>query len=349
MLRELCSDASFGFELMLNYDGDIRRSNVFGVLVTLLLQLAAPRVPSLRGAYRLAECDVGGGQGILGLSGIPLSQAAVGPAATASEAYTARTPTQQQSPSGYSPSSVSTTTAAESNKSHHHGAFHLRRAPTRSPLKASRSSADTNTAAATENLVTDAAGVMRPAGLSNVNRLALAAVLRLISSLASLCDSMQHSSIPEQEEEEGKDFHLDKAQLDRESAAAYFLRVQDMQLLSKRRKHKALLSYGASIFNSNSKEAISQLEGLGLLPTPATPRSTALFLKETGGLDLRAVGLYLSANKPWNAQVSCKSCRPPGSCFSLPFPVAQQGDPRRVATLGPGPGVVHTFVMAFYL
>ncbi|CDJ27700.1 sec7 domain-containing protein, putative [Eimeria mitis] len=304
MLRELCSDASFGFELMLNYDSDIRRSNVFGVLVTLLLQLAAPRVPSLRGAYRFAECDIEGGQGHPWLSGTSLSHAAVGVAATASEASTAKTPTQQQSPSGSSPSSVSTTAAAESSKSHHHGAFHLRRAPPRSPLKASRSSADANAAVAMENWATDAAGVTRPAGLSNVNRLALAAVLRLISSLASLCDSMKHTSTVEQQQrQEAKELHIDKPQFDRESAAAYFLRVQEMQPISQRRKHKALLSYGATVFNSNTKEAISQLEGLGLLPTPATPRSTALFLKETGGLDLRAVGLYLSANKPWNAQV----------------------------------------------
>ncbi|CDJ49832.1 sec7 domain-containing protein, putative [Eimeria brunetti] len=302
MVRELCSDASFGFELMLNYDSDIRRSNLFGVLVTLLLQLAAPRVPSLRAAYRFSECELEGGQGTLGGSGTPLSHAAVGQA-TASEASVAKTPTQQQSPSWSSPSSVSTTAAVDSSKSHHHSAFHIRRAPPRSPLKASRSSADTNVAVATENLATDAAGVTRPAGLSNVNRLALAAVLRLISSLASLCDSMKHSSRPEKPQQQEKEFHMDKAQLDSESAAAYFLRVQAMQSLSQRRKHKALLSYGAAVFNSNSKEAIPQLEGLGLLPTPATPRSTALFLKETGGLDLRAVGLYLSSSKPWNAQV----------------------------------------------
>ncbi|CDI75740.1 sec7 domain-containing protein, putative [Eimeria praecox] len=303
MLRELCSDASFGVELMLNYDSDIRHSNVFGVLVTLLLQLTAPRVPCLRGAYRFAGCDLEGGQGLLGVMGIPLSHAASGPAGTASEASAAKTPTQQQSPSGSSPSSVSTAAAAEGSKSHHHSAFHLRRAPPRSPLKASRSSADANAAVAAENISTDAAGVTRPAGLSNVNRLALAAVLRLISSLASLCDSMKHRSAPEQQQQEEKEYHIDKAQLDRESAAAYFLRTQDMQLLSQRRKRKALLSYGAAVFNSNTKEAIPQLEALGLLPTPATPRSTALFLKETGGLDLRSVGLYLSSNKPWNTQV----------------------------------------------
>lgn len=303
MLRELCSDASFGFELVLNYDSDIRRSNVFGVLVTLLLQLAAPRVPSLRGAYRFAEYDNEGGGGLMGASGTPLSHATLGQVATGPESSASKTPTHQLSPSGSSPSSVSAMAVAESNKSHHHGAFHLRRAPTRSPLKASRSAADTNVAASTENLATDAAGVTRPAGLSNVNRLALAGVLRLISSLASLCDNVKHRSVPEQQQEEAKEFHIDTAQLNSESAAAYFLRVQEMLPLSQRRKHKALLSYGAAVFNSNTKEAISQLEGLGLLPTPATPRSTALFLKETGGLDLRAVGLYLSSNKPWNAQV----------------------------------------------
>lgn len=302
MLRELCSDPSFGVELFLNYDCDIQRSNVFGVLLALLMQLAAPRIPSPRGSYRLTEYEMDGVHGHLG-SGGPLSPQTATVAPITSDVPVAKTPQPHHSPSSSSPSSVSSSIFGESAKSHHHGAFHLRRAPQRAPLRPARFTADSGaaaTAAATETLATDAAGVTRPAGLSNVNRLALAAILRIIASLASRCDNMRRNKREQQPQ-------VEKPQLDKESAAAYFLRIQEAQSLAQRRKNKAVLSLGAAAFNANTKEAIARLEGLGLLPTPATPKSVALFLKETRGLDLRTVGLYLSANKPWNTEVCRRS------------------------------------------
>ncbi|OEH73704.1 SEC7 domain-containing protein [Cyclospora cayetanensis] len=319
MLRELCSDASFGFELLLNYDGDIRRSNVLGVLLALLMQLGAPRIPPLRGVYRFADCDcesaaaVVSGQGAGGsVPAIPLSL--LSPAGTActttgTDAALAKGAPQILSPAGTTAAAALAASAAAADahsKPHHHGAFHLRKAPSKSPLRASRSAADSGSihAAATESLAVDAAGITRPAGLSNVNRLALAALLRLIAALVARCDSLKRdTSSREQQQQQPQEAKDDRAHLDSESAAAYFLRIQDTLSIAERRKNKALLAHGAALFNANVKEALLQLESLGLLPKPATPRSLALFLKETRGLDLRTVGLYLSTNKPWNTQV----------------------------------------------
>ncbi|KAL8437169.1 hypothetical protein ACSSS7_001148 [Eimeria intestinalis] len=303
MLRDLCSEDAFGIELLLNFDCDIRRSNVFGVLLTLLMQLAAPRIPALRGSYRVAECGVEGPHGVLS-SAVSTSvhkRAAAPP--TASEFAVAKTAQQQNTPSGSSISPASNSQSGEGNKAHHHGAFHLRRVPQRPPARTARSAADGSTAAlagpAPESLATDAAGVTRPAGLSTVNRLALAAILRLIASLASSCEDLKRSNGSKREYQQ----QLEEKQLETESAASYFLRIQDSQSVGQRRRNKALLALGAAAFNASTKEAILQLEGLGLLPAPATPKSVALFLKDTRGLDLRTVGLYLSANKPWNTQV----------------------------------------------
>lgn len=303
MLRELCSEDAFGFELLLNYDCDIRRSNVFGVLLALLTQLAAPRIPGLRGSYRLTDCEIEGKQGQLsGGARLSLQLRAAAPPAM-SDASSAKSTQQQQSPPGTSLSPAGSKPFAESNKPHHHGAFHLRKAPQKTALRASRSTTDTSAAAVPstppETIATDAAGVARPAGLSTVNRLALAAILRLISALATRCDSLRRRDNGEQLQQQ----QVEKADLEIASAAAYFLRIQERLPLTQRRKNKVLLSLGATAFNANAKDAAAHLEGLGLVTTPATPRSVALFLKETKGLDLRTVGLYLSANKPWNAQV----------------------------------------------
>ncbi|KAL8453879.1 hypothetical protein Emag_001687 [Eimeria magna] len=304
MLRDLCSEDAFGIELLLNFDCDIRRSNVFGVLLTLLMQLAAPRVPALRGSYRVAECGVEGPYGALNTIVSPSVHRRAGAPPTASELAAVKPAQQQYTPAGSSLSPASNSQPGEGNKAHHHGAFHLRRAPQRPPARTARSGAEGSTAALAgptpENLATDAAGVTRPAGLSTVNRLALAAILRLISSLATSCEKAKCSDGSKQEYPQ----HIEeKAQLETESAAAFFLRIQDSQSVGQRRRNKALLARGAAAFNANTKDAILQLEELGLLPTPATPKSVALFLKETRGLDLRTVGLYLSANKPWNTQV----------------------------------------------
>ncbi|KAL8434250.1 hypothetical protein Efla_002015 [Eimeria flavescens] len=305
MLRELCSEDSFGLELLLNFDCDIRRSNIFGVLLTLLMQLAAPRIPALRGTYRFADCGTEGSHALLSDAAFhsPRIRTAAPPSATDLEA--ANSSQQQQTPPATTPSPVNSNQSAEASRPHHLSAFHLRRAPQKGPPKTVRSTGDgsstTFVGPSPENLATDAAGVTRPAGLSTVNRLALAAILRLISSLANSLDSMKRSGGSRQQgqlqEEE------QKAQLDAESAASYFLRIQHRQSVAQRRRNKALLARGAAAFNTNSKDAIQHLEELGLVPTPATPRSVALFLKETKGLDLRSVGIYLSANKPWNAQV----------------------------------------------
>ncbi|KAL8447904.1 hypothetical protein Emed_004199 [Eimeria media] len=304
MLRDLCSEDAFGIELLLNFDCDIRRSSVFGVLLTLLMQLAAPRVPALRGSYRAAECGGEGPYGVLSTTVSPSVHKRAAAPATASELGAAKPAQQQNTPSGSSLSPASNSQSGEGNKAHHHGAFHLRRAPQRPPARTARSGAEGSTAAlagpAPENLATDAAGVTRPAGLSTVNRLALAAILRLISSLATSCEKLKCSDGSRQEYQQ----HIEeKPQLENESAAAYFLRIQDSQSVGQRRRNKALLARGAAAFNANTKDGILQLEELNLLPTPATPKSVALFLKETRGLDLRTVGLYLSANKPWNTQV----------------------------------------------
>ncbi|KAL8271258.1 hypothetical protein Esti_004824 [Eimeria stiedai] len=303
MLRDLCAEDAFGIELLLNFDCDIRHSSVFGVLLTLLMQLAVPRIPALRGSYRPAECGVEGPQRVLSSTVSPSLHRRAAALPTASEVAAAKSAQQQNIPAGSSLSPANSSQSGEGSKAHHHGAFHLRRATQRPPARTARSAAEGSTAAlagpAPENLATDAAGVTRPAGLSTINRLALAAILRLISSLASSCENLKRSDGSKQECQQ----QIEKAHLETESAASYFLRIQDSQSVGQRRRNKALLARGAAAFNVNTKEAILQLEELGLLPTPATPKSVALFLKETRGLDLRTVGIYLSANKPWNTQV----------------------------------------------
>lgn len=301
MLRELCCEDSFGLELLLNYDCDIRRSNAFGVLLVCLMQLAAPRIPALRGSYRPLDLGMDGVQASLSCASVPFTPVK-GTIMIASDALAAKSTPQQNSPTGSVISPISSQ-LADNGKQHHHSAFHLRRAPQRAPLRAARSSADGSTAAvsagAAETLATDAVGVSRPAGLSTANRLALAAIIRLIASLASRCEKLKRSYSRPRKQQQA----VDPPQLNTESAAAYCLRIQKAQSLAQRRKNKTNLALGAGAFNANSKDAVPQLEALGLISNPASPKSLALFLKETKGLDLRTVGLYLSANKPWNMQV----------------------------------------------
>ncbi|KEP63695.1 UNVERIFIED_CONTAM: Sec7 domain-containing protein [Hammondia hammondi] len=87
------------------------------------------------------------------------------------------------------------------------------------------------------------------------------------------------------------------------SAATAFALVQPFSRLCERRERKRRLEAAAAIFNGNPKHFIPHLEELELLPSPATPRAVAAFLRDTRGLDLVKVGEYLAQNKEWNKQV----------------------------------------------
>ncbi|RQX75805.1 Sec7 domain-containing protein, partial [Toxoplasma gondii CAST] len=87
------------------------------------------------------------------------------------------------------------------------------------------------------------------------------------------------------------------------SAATAFAIVQPFSRLCERRERKRRLEAAAAIFNANPKHFIPHLEELELLPSPATPRAVAAFLRDTRGLDLVKVGEYLAQNKEWNKQV----------------------------------------------
>lgn len=67
-------------------------------------------------------------------------------------------------------------------------------------------------------------------------------------------------------------------------------------ILRERKMQKRRLAKAASEFNERSKdkEWIREAERVGVLPTPATPTSVALFLYSTPKLDKAKIGLYLS-------------------------------------------------------
>nr|CEL67418.1 TPA: GK24228, related [Neospora caninum Liverpool] len=87
------------------------------------------------------------------------------------------------------------------------------------------------------------------------------------------------------------------------SAATAFALVQPLSRLRERRERKRRIEAAAALFNANPKTFIPHLEDLELLPSPATPRAVAAFLRDTRGLDLVKVGEYLAQNKDWNKQV----------------------------------------------
>ena len=74
--------------------------------------------------------------------------------------------------------------------------------------------------------------------------------------------------------------------------------------LRKRRMAKAVVQFNE---RSKDKEWIEEAERLGILPTPATPRSIASFFYSTPKLDKTKIGLYLSKGPkeihPFHAQV----------------------------------------------
>ena len=67
-------------------------------------------------------------------------------------------------------------------------------------------------------------------------------------------------------------------------------------VLRERKIQKRRLAQATTCFNepNRDKEWIQEAERVGVLPTPATPSSVALFLYSTPKLDKAKIGLYLS-------------------------------------------------------
>ncbi|CAM9476739.1 unnamed protein product, partial [Sphacelaria rigidula] len=84
-------------------------------------------------------------------------------------------------------------------------------------------------------------------------------------------------------------------------------RARTAEVLQERKKMKRRLGLAAERFNTGSKGWLEYAQELALIPTPATPAATAMFLKRTVMLDKSMLGEYLSRGPPdkypFNAKV----------------------------------------------
>lgn len=312
IIADLCEDERFPLELFLNYDCCLQRSNLFEALLLVLLQLAAPFHPKARGAYRkpdFVRSDVSPSPLALADSLAPKRRPSLSDAASLSS--------QTAPPTGPSSAGVTLESKASSTR-----ALHLRRGGRTGHLKSVRGAGASGAGGAVcggpgavsqglappAEWTTDAAGVLRPCGLNAVNKAALRALIKVVAALSARCSQREGGRRSQRRESLcaplGEALRSEEAALDGEASVLSRLLAAEEGLDFEARKHnKATVASGVAAFNASPKNALPHLEALQLLPSPASARSVAQFLKEAQCLDLRAVGLYLSGSDAWSAEV----------------------------------------------
>lgn len=178
--------------------------------------------------------------------------------------------------------------------------------------------------------------------LNILNRLALEGILAVIDSIARRCrpsskfafsssdniDPTNHSdplSLPSPPTSGNSAFIGSTLYIRSDDQNESFdLDYYNEHVLRERKIQKRRLAKAAAEFNERSrdKEWIHEVERVGVLPTPATPSSVALFLYSTPKLDKTKIGLYLSkkvqrtnthlTTKFWTSSHHCltsKECR----------------------------------------